>query len=106
MVFHREPNTYVGEVNLKVANVEKSTRFYQEVIGFQILEQSESKATLTADGKSPLLSLEQPIDVVHKQPNTTGLYHFALLLPNRSDLADIVIHFSRMGIRFGSSDHL
>src|SRR5690606_31295268 len=61
---------------------------------------------LTADGKTNILSLEQPSDVIPKQGRTTGLYHFALLLPEKKDLANIVVHLVENGIRFGSSDHL
>lgn len=106
MYFHREPNTFVGQVNLKVQKLERALTFYQEVIGFKVLERTERKANLTADGKTILLSLEQPDNVVQMQGKTTGLYHFALLLPTRSDLANIVQHFVDIGLRFGSSDHL
>jgi catechol 2,3-dioxygenase len=106
MNFHREPITFVGNVNLKVQNLERSLVFYQEVIGFKVLEQTERTADLTADGKTVLLSIEQPDHVVPKQGRTTGLYHFAILLPKRSDLAKIVQHFLEIGLRFGSSDHL
>ncbi len=106
MNFHREPITFVGQVNLKVQNIERSIAFYKEVIGFKVLEQSEKTANLTADGKTVLLSIEQPDDVVPKQGRTTGLYHFALLLPKRTDLAKIVKHFMEIGVQLGSSDHL
>ncbi|MFC4803027.1 VOC family protein [Neobacillus sp. GCM10023253] len=106
MNFHREPITFVGQVNLKVENLQRSLAFYQQVIGFKVLEQSERSASLTADGKTVLLSIEQPTNVVPKQGKTTGLYHYALLLPKRSDLARIVQHFAEIGLRFGSSDHL
>ncbi len=106
MNFHREPNTFVGQVNIKVQDLERSLVFYKEVIGFKVLGQTENKANLTADGKTILLSIEQPKDVVPKQGRTTGLYHFALLLPKRSDLASIVKHFVEKGIQIGSSDHL
>ncbi|MBS4206254.1 VOC family protein [Lederbergia citrea] len=106
MSFHREPITFVGQVNLKVQNLERSIAFYQEIIGFKVLEQTERKANLTADGKTVLLSIEQPNNVLSKQERTTGLYHFALLIPKRSDLAKIVQHFMETGVRFGSSDHL
>lgn len=106
MSFHRGPNTYVGQVNFKVQSLERALKFYQEVIGFKVLEQTERKAELTADGKTVLLSIEQPDNVEPKQGRTTGLYHFALLLPTRSDLAHIVQHFTNIGLRFGSSDHL
>ncbi|MED4454916.1 VOC family protein [Metabacillus fastidiosus] len=106
MNFHQEPVTFVGQVNLKVQNLERSLAFYQEIIGFKVLEQTETSASLTADGKTVLLSIQQPNNIVPKQERTTGLYHFALLLPRRSDLAKIVQHFIGIGLRFGSSDHL
>lgn len=106
MNFHHEPITFVGQVNLKVQNLERSLAFYQEVIGFRVLEQTERSANLTADGKTVLLSIQQPNHVVPKQGRTTGLYHFALLLPRRSDLAKIVQYFMEIGLHFGSSDHL
>lgn len=106
MNFHREPITFVGQVNLKVENLKRSLAFYQQVIGFKVLEQTERSASLTADGKTVLLSIQQPENVIPKQGKTTGLYHYALLLPNRSDLARIVQHFAEIGLRFGSSDHL
>lgn len=106
MNFHREPHIYVGQVNLKVQNLERALKFYQEVIGLKVLERTEKVANLTADGKTVLLSIEQPEQVVPVQGRTTGLYHFALLLPTRSDLAQIVQHFVHLGIRVGSSDHL
>ncbi len=104
--FHGKPNTYVGQVDLNVENLERALAFYQEVIGFKVLERTESTAKLTADGKTALLSIEQPDNVEPIQGKTTGLYHFALLLPERSDLARIVQHFAKIGLRFGSSDHL
>ncbi|GAA0134383.1 VOC family protein [Paenibacillus sp. YSY-4.3] len=106
MSFHREPNVYVGQVNLKVQNLERALKFYKEVIGFKVLDQTEKTANLTADGKTVLLSIEQPDNVVQMHGKTTGLYHFALLLPSRSDLTRIVQHFAHLGLRIGSSDHL
>lgn len=106
MKFHRKPNTFVGHVSIKVQNLDRSLTFYQNMIGFQILEQTKTTAKLTADGKTSVLSIEQPENVEPKQGKTTGLYHFALLLPKRSDLAKIVQHFAEIGLRFGSSDHL
>lgn len=106
MNFHRKPIMFVGQVNLKVQSIERSIAFYERVIGFKVLERSERQAKLTADGKTALLSIEQPIDVEPKQSRTTGLYHFAILLPTRSDLIKIVRHFAEIGLQFGSSDHL
>lgn len=106
MQYHRAPHTFVGQVNLKVRHLARALDFYQHVIGFQVLEQSERTAQLSADGKTVLLAIEQPENVVPAQGRTTGLYHYALLLPSRADLAQIVLHFAEIGLRFGSSDHL
>ena len=105
MNFHRQPHTYVGQVNLKVANLDRALTFYQEVIGFQILQQSENRVELTANGKNPLLTIEKPENITPKQRNTTGLYHFALLLPNRSDLGRFLQHLYKLNYPFGASDH-
>ncbi|WP_020619331.1 VOC family protein [Paenibacillus daejeonensis] len=103
MNFHRSPQTYVRQVNLKVQDLQRSLAFYQELIGFRILEQTATTASLTADGKTALLTLEAPVEP--KAGHTTGLYHYALLLPTRSDLARFVRHYAASGLRLGSSDH-
>ncbi|MCR8847716.1 VOC family protein [Rossellomorea sp. SC111] len=106
MNFHKEPHTFVGEVNLIVQDLKQSLSFYKEVIGFKVLEQSERRATLTADGIHALLSLEELEETLPKEPRTTGLYHFALLLPTREDLGKILAHLIKQNIKLGSSDHL
>lgn len=106
MGFHTKPTTFVSHVTIKVEDLKHSIEFYENVIGFDILEQTTSSAKLTTDGKTSILSLEQPETVIPMQGKTTGLYHFALLLPERSDLANIVVHFRENGMRFAASDHL
>lgn len=106
--FFQKPTTYVGELSINVTNIERSLAFYRDFMGFKVLEESENKAVLTADGKKPLLTLEQPEDVVPKQGRTTGLYHFAILLPSRKDLATFLNHLIQHAgnqIRLGASDH-
>jgi len=107
MNFHHGPNTFVGQVDIRVQNLDRSLLFYKEMIGFQVLDQTETTATLTADGKTVLLTLVQPEDVIPKQSRTTGLYHFAILLPTRADLGKILLHFIQAGYPIqGASDHL
>ncbi|GKV65064.1 MULTISPECIES: VOC family protein [unclassified Sporosarcina] len=105
MSFHTKPTAFVGHVQIKVENLKRALSFYQDTLGFEILEQTTSSVKLTVNGKDSILSLEQPEDVLPKQVRTTGLYHFAILLPKRVDLANLVIHLSKQGIPFGSSDH-
>lgn len=106
MNFHKSPHTYTGEVHLNVLDLGRSVRFYKEIIGFKVLEEEKSKVVLTADGKTPLLIVEQPENVTPKEPNKTGLYHFALLLPKRADLGAIIQHFIQHNVRIGAADHL
>ncbi|KMJ58054.1 glyoxalase [Bacillus sp. LL01] len=105
--FHQYPATYVGEVRIKVQNLQRSIKFYTEVIGFQLLDQSEDKATFTADGATALLTIVQPENIQPKQHRTTGLYHFAILLPARADLGSMIHHFIDSKVKLqGASDHL
>lgn len=106
MKFHKGSATYAERIQLRVANLERALRFYQDALGFKIFEQDQSRAKLSADGQNTILSLVQPADVIPKQERRAGLYHFAILLPERSDLARLVHNLVRQGIRFGSADHL
>ncbi len=106
MNFHKAPYTYTGEVHLNVLDLNRAVQFYKEVIGFKVLEEAADKVVLTADGKTPLLIIEQPENVTPKEAHKSGLYHFALLLPTRADLGAIIKHFIQHNVRIGASDHL
>ncbi|MFS0690276.1 VOC family protein [Sporosarcina sp. 179-K 8C2 HS] len=106
MNFHQPPQIYTGEVVLKVTDLDKLTSFYTEIIGFRVLKKEDNRIVLTADGKNPLLVLEQPEHIIPKEPRRTGLYHLALLLPTRADLGKAIKHFSKNQIPLGASDHL
>ncbi|TDL30910.1 VOC family protein [Jeotgalibacillus sp. S-D1] len=106
MTFHGEQAIFVGEAAIRVQDLKRSTKFYKEILGFNVLAETERSVCFTADGKKPLLTIEQPDGIKPKEQNTTGLYHFALLLPERAHLAALVKHFADNGVRFGSSDHL
>ncbi|MFC4401690.1 VOC family protein [Gracilibacillus xinjiangensis] len=106
MNFHQKPNTFVSHVKIKVQDLDRSIQFYQQIVGFDIFEKTENTVQLTADGKTSILSLERPEGVQPKESRTTGLYHFAILLPTRKDLADFVFHVVNEGVQLGASDHL
>lgn len=106
MKYQNKPYTFVELVELKVTDLERSLIFYQDIIGFKVLKKVDNKVLLTADGKTALLSIEQPANIMAKQQQTTGLYHFALLLPSRADLGAVLKHFIEINERIGAGDHL
>lgn len=105
MSYHQAPNTYVEQVSLRISDLQRSLQFYQQVLKLRVLEQSADRAVLTADGKTPLIHLRQLEHAENKSQRTTGLYHFALLLPTRADLANILQHLADIHYPIGASDH-
>ncbi|MBT2570603.1 VOC family protein [Planococcus sp. ISL-110] len=105
MNFHEKPITYVGEVGLKVMNIDKMKRFYHETIGLEVISEEQHSVELGVAGKV-LLKLEAIAGIIPKQGLYAGLYHFAILLPARADLGRILVHLHQKGIQLGSSDHL
>ncbi|MGG5329303.1 VOC family protein [Enterococcus sp. AZ163] len=102
--FQLSATAHIGRVALKVANLEKMTRFYQEVIGLQVLEQNPSKSMLGVDNTIllELSKVQEPMPVTPK----TGLYHVAFLLPTRKDLGNALLHYLTIEAPLiGASDH-
>ena len=99
------PETQIGAVHLTIANLDRSLRFYIEVLGLQLQTRREGTAVLGA-GARDLLVLYESADA-QPAPRTTGLYHFAILVPSRLDLARTLRHLAiRRTPMQGFSDHL
>ncbi|WP_226535845.1 VOC family protein [Fictibacillus halophilus] len=99
-------DTHIGNVTLKVRDLEKLIKYYAETIGLKILTRSDSAAQLTADGIQPLLTLEGNLSLEQRPVRSAGLYHLALLVPTRKDLANVLQHFIQSDTRLvGASNH-
>lgn len=96
----------VDQVALKVSDLSRSTAFYEEVIGLKVRKKDKRCVYLSADGVNDLLVLRQLENPVDPPPGATGLFHSALLLPDRADLADFWLHLQnyRQWLK-GASDH-
>ncbi|GKU84472.1 VOC family protein [Niallia sp. NCCP-28] len=106
MQFHSYPNIYPTSLTLKIQDLETSIKFYENIIGFRLLAKTDKNAVLTVDGTTPLLYLEQLEKAESKNTRTTGLYHFAILVPSREDLGIILQHLLKSGFPLqGASDH-
>ena len=98
------PLTTVGAVHLTVSDLERSVGYYRETFGLEVVVSEDGHASLGARGRELLVLVEEP----GAQPAhpSTGLFHFALLVPERADLARWLAHAGREGIELtGLSDH-
>ncbi|MBS7344066.1 MAG: VOC family protein [Caryophanon sp.] len=106
MHFFEKPNNFVQHVAIKVSDLQRSLHYYTNTIGLFIIEQDDKTASLGAKhSTTPLLTLTQIDGATARPHGTTGLYHFALLLPARKHLANIIRFFSEQNVRLGASDH-
>jgi catechol 2,3-dioxygenase len=85
--FSIHPEMRLGPVFLTVSNMARALRFYEDLLGFELLQRQENMAVLGVDGTTSLLALAERPDARPKPSHTTGLYHYAFLLPRRADLA-------------------
>jgi len=99
------PAVEVGTVTFKVANLERSLKFYTQVIGLEVFKQDGHTAVLGA-GDRPILLLEEVPGATRLARNVTGLYHAAILFPTRHALAIKIYQLAKMNYPFGYGDHL
>jgi len=103
------PHTRIGHVHLKVSDLERAVAFYNGVLGFEITQRFGSQAAfLSAGGYHHHLGLNtwESAGASPPPPGTTGLYHIAILYPNRRELADALQRLRRAHIALdGASDH-
>lgn len=100
------PATKIGEVRLVTGNLDRLVQFYQERLGFQVLERTDGQVSLGAGSTRLLTLVEQPGAQPRPQTGVTGLYHFAVLLPDRRSLARLLVHIAQNETNIqGASDH-
>jgi catechol 2,3-dioxygenase len=100
--------TRLGPVKLQVADLARSVAYYEGVIGLQLLDRGAAAARLGAHGgQSVLVELhERPGATPAPRRGLLGLYHFAILVPNRAVLGRFLRHLAALGVRAGMADHL
>jgi catechol 2,3-dioxygenase len=100
--------TRLGPVRLEVADLARSLAYYNETLGLQLLRREASRAVLGPHGDAT------PLIMLHEHPGVRpvprrgrlGLYHFAILLPDRPSLGRFVRHLEELGAAAGAGDHL
>ncbi|HEU4975669.1 MAG TPA: VOC family protein [Baekduia sp.] len=98
------PATRMGAVHLTVSDLERSLAFWERAVGLAARERGPGRAALGAGGHELVVLVEEP--GARPARGFTGLYHVALLLPERADLARWLAHAAREGVPLtGASDH-
>ncbi len=105
---HRLPDrTRLGRVVLQVSRLEPSLRFYEQVLGMREVARHGTTALLAAQGSERVLvELRERTGAHAVGRGRLGLYHFAILLPDRPSLGRFVKHLAAIGARAGAGDHL
>jgi catechol 2,3-dioxygenase len=102
--FRIHPKTHIGRVSLTVANLDRQLEFYEKVIGLTLRQRDGNLASLGAGDKELLQLMEAP--GASRRRGTTGLYHFAILLPNRRELARAIGRLFALRYRNYPTDHI
>jgi len=100
--------TRIGVVRLQVADLARSLAYYERVLGLRDVGRTTSGVSLgPVGGNAPILELlERPGARAVPKRGRLGLYHYAILLPDRASLGRFVKHLSEIGAYAGMSDHL
>src|SRR5437867_2569291 len=104
------PDTKMGYVQLMVPDFKTSLPFYQDVMGFKVHKNEKGTARLGAGspgdtgGEDLLVLIENPD--ARNPGRATGLYHFAILVPSRLELARSLRNFAQHEIQLGFGDHI
>lgn len=101
--------TKIGHVHLKVADIERSLKFYRDILGFEITQHYGNSAVfLSAGGYHHHIGLNtwHSKNAAPAPINSAGLYHIAILYPTRKDLAEVLMRLMQAKYPLtGASDH-
>jgi catechol 2,3-dioxygenase len=101
------PDTAIGAVHLTVSDLGRSREFYERVIGLRGTERDDGTIALGAPDGKPLIELHGEPTAAALNRRATGLYHLAILMPSRHDLALALRRLAESGWPLdGASDHL
>ncbi len=104
--YHNISHTHATHVQLKVLQMEKMSTFYQDIIGLQVLNKDDEHIQLSADGTTDLITLVHKDSFIPKPRGKTGLYHMALLMPDRIQLGLFLTNLQKMSYPLiGASHH-
>jgi catechol 2,3-dioxygenase len=102
-----DPRTAIGAVSLTVSDLPRSREFYERAVGFSARELEDGGLGLGPSGAPEIVRLYGDPSAPRLDPRATGLYHLAILLPSRVDLANALGRLAQTRWPLdGASDHL
>jgi catechol 2,3-dioxygenase len=102
-----DPATTLGAVRLTVSDLDGMASFYERVLGLRVLERAGELVRLGPEGGSALVELEGRSEAPPRPPRAAGLFHLAILVPSRPELAASLRRVAEAGWGLtGASDHL
>lgn len=98
----------LGRVRLQVTDLERSLAYYTGVLGMAVVSRTETDAALgVSAGDEPLVELHARAGATPvPRQGRLGLYHYAILLPDRAALGRFLAHLAELGVYAGMSDHM
>ena len=101
------PDTDVGAVRLTVSDLARSRGFYERAIGLRATDRDDGTLALGVDGAAPLIELTGDAAASPRPRRAAGLFHLAVLMPSRRDLAVALRRLVDARVPLdGASDHL
>lgn len=95
----------LGAAELAVSDLARSVAFYERVVGLRAAARSADQAELGGKGGRTVLRLVERPGATPKPKDAPGLFHVAILVPDRRDLAVVLGRLMRDKVRIGASDH-
>lgn len=104
--FSLPDETHVGAVRLQVSDLQQSVDYYERVIGLRVMTAGDAVALGPHGDERPLVTLETSPGIRPAPRGAFGLFHFAILLPDRAALGRFAMHLGELGVDVGAADHL
>lgn len=100
-------DAHIGQVSLTVSQLDRSLAFYQDVLGFEESRRDGRVSYLGAPGGRTIIELHERTDAIKKPRRSSGLFHFAILVPSRAALGRSLRRLAeKRWPMSGASDHL
>lgn len=104
-MFHNKETIHVKNVDLNVSSLSAMKDFYETILGLTLIKSEDKKDVYQIGDSDHTITLVEVDGASLEGPRSAGLYHIAILLPDRQSLADFILHTHQKGVRLGAGDH-